>query len=43
LRFEVFDEDDGKNDEFIGAVMTTIGSVAGAKNQTLILNLLNNN
>jgi hypothetical protein len=41
MRFEVYDEDDGKNDDFIGMVKTTIGAVSGSKNQTLLLNLEN--
>lgn len=41
LRFDVFDEDDGKNDDFIGSVKTSLGSLAGAKNQTSFLDLVN--
>jgi len=41
IRFEVYDEDDGKNDDFIGRSVTTIGALAGAKNQTSILDLTN--
>ena len=42
LKFEVFDEDDksnAKNDDFIGSVETTLGALAGARDQTCILNL----
>jgi Ca2+-dependent lipid-binding protein len=42
LKFEVFDEDDKKdarNDDFIGSVETTLGALAGARDQTTILNL----
>jgi hypothetical protein len=35
----VYDYDDGTNDDFIGSVRTTIGALAGAKNQTTILDL----
>ena len=42
LFFEVFDEDDGKNDDFIGSVRTTLGTIAGAKNQTCFLDLTGN-
>ena len=42
LFFEVFDYDDGKNDDFIGSVRTTLGAIAGAKNQTCFLNLEGN-
>jgi Ca2+-dependent lipid-binding protein len=41
LRFEVYDEDDKKNDDLIGIVDVTLGALAGAKNQTSILTLLN--
>jgi hypothetical protein len=41
LRFEVYDEDDKKNDDLIGVVDTTLGQLTGAKNQTSILTLLN--
>lgn len=41
LRFEVYDEDDKKNDDLIGIVDATLGALAGAKNQTSILTLLN--
>jgi hypothetical protein len=42
----VFDEDDKKdsrNDDFIGSVETTLGALAGARDQTSILNLVSNN
>ena len=42
LKFEVYDEDDkdnAKNDDFIGSVETTLGALAGARDQTSILNL----
>lgn len=42
LKFEVFDEDDknnANNDDFIGVVETTLGALAGARDQTSILNL----
>ena len=35
----MFDEDDGHNDDFIGQVTTTLGALAGAKNQTSFLDL----
>jgi len=41
----VYDEDDknnASNDDFIGAVTTTVGRLTGAKCQTSILNLENN-
>jgi Ca2+-dependent lipid-binding protein len=44
LKFEVMDEDDkldSKNDDFIGSVETTLGAMAGARDQTLILSLNN--
>ena len=44
LKFEVFDEDDknnANNDDFIGRIETTLGACAGARDQTLILNLQN--
>ncbi len=44
LKFEVMDEDDkldSKNDDFIGSVETTLGAMAGARDQTLILSLVN--
>jgi|JI61114C2RNA_FD_contig_101_49470_length_1327_multi_2_in_0_out_0_3 Ca2+-dependent lipid-binding protein len=41
LRFEVYDEDDKKNDDLIGIVDVTLGALAGAKNQASILTLLN--
>ena len=37
----MYDEDDGMNDDFIGQVVTTVGALAGAKNQTSILDLVN--
>ena len=40
------DEDDktnASNDDFIGAVETTLGACAGAREQTSILPLLNSN
>lgn len=39
LRFVVKDEDTGDSDDFIGSVETTVSSVMGARNQTLILDL----
>ena len=42
MKFEVYDEDDkgnSANDDFIGAVETTVGALAGARDQTSILNL----
>jgi len=42
LKFEVYDEDDKNNensDDFIGSVETTLGALAGARDQTSILNL----
>ena len=44
LRFEVYDEDDksnANNDDFIGRIETTLGALAGARDQTSILNLQN--
>ena len=41
LRFEVYDEDDKKNDDLSGIVDVTLGALAGAKNQASILTLLN--
>lgn len=40
------DEDDkgnSANDDFIGSVETTLGALAGARDQTSILNLLGTN
>ena len=39
---EVFDEDGQKNSDFIGKAETTLGSIMGAHQQTLILNLTDN-
>lgn len=42
MKFEVYDEDDKANsnqDDFIGSVETTLGALAGARDQTSILNL----
>lgn len=42
IRFDIWDEDDKKNstnDDFIGSAETTLGMLAGAKDQTSILTL----
>lgn len=43
LRFEIYDYDDGKDDDFLGSANCTLGAVAGAKNQTILLDLKSNN
>lgn len=42
IRFDVFDDDgNGEEDDFIGYVETTVGTLMGARSQTSILELKN--
>jgi Ca2+-dependent lipid-binding protein len=41
LRFEIFDYDNGIEDDFLGEVKCSLGAVAGAKSQTLICDIKN--
>lgn len=40
IKFDVWDDDNG-NDDFIGTVETTVGALMGAKGQTSILDIKN--
>jgi Ca2+-dependent lipid-binding protein len=43
IRFEVYDDDEkGQKDDFIGYVETTVGALMGARSQTSILDITNN-
>lgn len=39
LRFELFDYDNGTNDDYLGSARCALGAVAGAKSQTLLLDI----
>ena len=39
LRFQIFDYDDGTDDDFLGNASCTLGAVAGAKSQTLLVDI----
>ena len=41
IRFDIYDDDGGSNDDFIGYVETTVGNLMGARSQTAILDLKN--
>lgn len=42
IRFDFYDDDgNGDNDDFIGYVETTVGSLMGARSQTSIIDLRN--
>lgn len=41
--FEVQDEDDGNSFDHLGECYTTIGAIVGARNNTLVLDLMDKN
>lgn len=40
MRFEIFDYDNGTDDDFLGAANCTLGAIAGAKSQTLLIDIM---